>query len=559
MSRENTDPLNFIQKIINQDNKSGKYNKRVHTRFPPEPNGYLHIGHAKSICLNFGIAEKYNGKCNLRFDDTNPLKEEKEYVNSIIEDVKWLGFDWEDRKYYASDYFEKLYTYALQLISKGKAYVCDLSPEEMRNQRGTLKHPGKASPFRNRSIDENIGLFKGMRAGKFKDSEKTLRARIDMSHSNINMRDPVMYRVLNAPHHRTGNDWCIYPMYDWAHGLEDSIEKITHSICTLEFEDHRLLYEWYLNALELYQPQQIEFARLNLSYTIMSKRKLKFLVDNQFVDGWDDPRMPTISGLRRRGYTKNAVRNFAEEVGITKRDSIIDAVRLENALRSDLNKRAPRAFAVIDPIKVVITNFPDIEFETLQATNNPEKPSEGKRDILITKEIYIERSDFIENPPKKFFRLGLEREVRLRFAYFIKCHSVLKNKDGEIKEIHCTYDPQTKGGSAPDGRKVKGTIHWVSVDHSINAEIRLYDRLFNKVNPNEGGDYIKNINQNSFKVYKNAKLELSLKSPHNKVYQFERNGYFIQDSKYSKSNRLIFNRAVSLRDSWAKILANKNK
>ena len=559
MYSKDNDPLNFIQKIINQDNESGKYNKRVHTRFPPEPNGYLHIGHAKSICLNFGIAEKYNGKCNLRFDDTNPLKEEKEYVDSIIEDVKWLGFDWEDRKYYASDYFEKLYTYALQLISKGKAYVCDLSPEEMRNQRGTLKHPGKASPFRNRSIDENIGLFKGMRAGKFKDSEKTLRARIDMSHSNINMRDPVMYRVLNAPHHRTGNDWCIYPMYDWAHGLEDSIEKITHSICTLEFEDHRLLYEWYLNALELYQPQQIEFARLNLSYTIMSKRKLKFLVDNQFVDGWDDPRMPTISGLRRRGYTKNAVRNFAEEVGITKRDSIIDAVRLENALRSDLNKRAPRAFAVIDPIKVVITNFPDIEFETLQATNNPEKPSEGKRDILFTKEIYIERSDFIENPPKKFFRLGLEREVRLRFAYFIKCHSVLKNKDGEIKEIHCTYDPQTKGGSAPDGRKVKGTIHWVSVDHSINAEIRLYDRLFNKVNPNEGGDYIKNINQNSFKVYKNAKLELSLKSPHNKVYQFERNGYFIQDSKYSKSNRLIFNRAVSLRDSWAKILANKNK
>ena len=559
MSKENIDPLNFIQKIINQDNESGKYNKRVHTRFPPEPNGYLHIGHAKSICLNFGIAEQYNGKCNLRFDDTNPLKEEKEYVNSIIEDVKWLGFDWEDRKYYASDYFEKLYIYALQLISKGKAYVCDLNPQEMRKQRGTLKHPGTDSPFRNRSIDENIVLFKGMRAGKFKDGEKTLRARIDMSHSNINMRDPVMYRVLNARHHRTGNDWCIYPMYDWAHGLEDSIEKITHSICTLEFEDHRLLYDWYLNALEVYQPQQIEFARLNLSYTIMSKRKLKFLVDNQFVDGWDDPRMPTISGLRRRGYTKNAVRNFAEEVGITKRDSIIDAVRLENALRSDLNKRAPRAFAVIDPIKVVITNFPDIKFETLQATNNPEKPSEGKRDILFTKEIYIERSDFIENPPKKFFRLGLEREVRLRFAYFIKCYSVLKNKDGEIKEIHCTYDPHTKGGSAPDGRKVKGTIHWVSVEHSINAEIRLYDRLFNKVNPNDGGDYIKNINQNSFKVYKNAKLETSLKSPQNKVYQFERNGYFIQDSKYSKSNKLIFNRAVSLRDSWAKILANKNK
>ena len=559
MSSKNTNPLNFIQKIINQDNESRKYNKRVHTRFPPEPNGYLHIGHAKSICLNFGIAEKYNGKCNLRFDDTNPLKEEKEYVNSIIEDVKWLGFDWQDRKYFASDYFEKLYLYALQLISKGKAYVCDLNSDEMREQRGTLKHPGRPSPFRDRSIDKNIDLFKGMRAGKFKDGEKTLRARINMSHPNINMRDPVMYRVLNIEHHRTGNDWCIYPMYDWAHGLEDSIEKITHSICTLEFEDHRLLYDWYLNALEVYQPQQIEFARLNLSYTIMSKRKLKFLVDNQFVDGWDDPRMPTISGLRRRGYTKDAVRNFAEEVGITKRDSIIDTVRLENALRVDLNKRAPRAFAVIDPIKVVITNFPDVEFETLQATNNPEKPSEGKRDILFEKEIYIERSDFIEKPPKNFFRLGLGREVRLRFAYFIKCHSVLKNKDGKIKEIHCTYDPQTKGGSAPDGRKVKGTLHWVSVRNAINAEIRLYDRLFNKVNPDEGGDFIKNINQNSLKVFKNAKLEQSLKNPENKAYQFERNGYFITDSKYSTNNKLIFNRAVSLRDSWAKILANKNK
>lgn len=559
MSSKNNNPLNFIQKIINQDNESRKYNKRVHTRFPPEPNGYLHIGHAKSICLNFGIAEKYNGKCNLRFDDTNPLKEEKEYVNSIIEDVKWLGFDWQDRKYFASDYFEKLYSYALQLVSKGKAYVCDLNSDEMREQRGTLNHHGTPSPFRDRSIDKNIDLFKGMRAGKFKDGEKTLRARIDMSHPNINMRDPVMYRVLNTEHHRTGNDWCIYPMYDWAHGLEDSIEKITHSICTLEFEDHRLLYDWYLNALEVYHPQQIEFARLNLSYTIMSKRKLKFLVDNKFVDGWDDPRMPTISGLRRRGYTKDSVRNFAEEVGITKRDSIIDTVRLENALRTDLNKRAPRAFAVIDPIKVVITNFPDVEFETLQATNNPEKPSEGKRDILFYKEIYIERSDFIEKPPKNFFRLGLEREVRLRFAYFIKCHSVLKNKDGKIKEIHCTYDPQTKGGSAPDGRKVKGTIHWVSVRNAINAEIRLYDRLFNKVNPNEGGDYTKNINQNSLKVYKNAKLEYSLKNPENKTYQFERNGYFIEDSKYSTNNKLIFNRAVSLRDSWAKILANKNK
>jgi glutaminyl-tRNA synthetase len=559
MSEKNTDSINFIQKIINQDNQSGKYEKRVHTRFPPEPNGYLHIGHAKSICLNFGIAEKYNGKCNLRFDDTNPLKEEKEYVNSIIEDVKWLGFDWEDRQYYASDYFEKIYRYALQLISKNKAYVCDLNFKEMRDQRGTLKQPGIASPFRDRSVAENIELFKDMRTGKFKDGEKTLRAKIDMSHPNMNMRDPVMYRVLKAQHHRTGEEWCIYPVYDWAHGLEDSIEKITHSICTLEFEDHRLLYEWYLKELEVYQPQQIEFARLNLSYTIMSKRKLKFLVENNFVNGWDDPRMPTISGLRRRGYTKNAIRNFAEEVGTTKRNSIIDMVRLENALRSELNKKALRAFAVIDPIKVIITNFPDVDYETLRATNNPEDPSQGKRDIPFSKEIYIEKNDFMENPPKKFFRLGLGKEVRLRFAYFIKCHNVIKDINGQIKEIHCTYDPQTKGGSAPDGRKVKGTIHWVSIDHAVNAELRLYDRLFNTVNPDDGGDYLKNINPNSFKIYKNAKLEPSLKSPKSETYQFERNGYFTLDSEDSKGEKLVFNRAVSLRDKWAKIIANKNK
>ena len=559
MSQKKSESINFIQKIINEDNESGKFEGRVHTRFPPEPNGHLHIGHAKSICLNFGIAEKNNGKCNLRFDDTNPLKEEKEYVKSIIEDVRWLGFDWEDREYYASDYFERLYEYALQLILKHKAYVCDLSGDQIRVQRGSLKEPGKESPYRNRSIEENLDLFKQMKDGNFKDGEKTLRARIDMAHPNINMRDPVMYRVLHTEHHRTKGNWCIYPMYDWAHGLEDSIENITHSICTLEFEDHRLLYEWYLKELDVYQPQQIEFARLNLSYTIMSKRKLKYLVDNKIVDGWDDPRMPTISGLKRRGYTSSAIRSFAEEVGITKRDSIIDMVRLENALRTDLNKKAPRAFAVLDPLKVVITNFPKDKVETLLAVNNPEDLSKGKREIPFSREIFIEKNDFMENPPNKFFRLGMGREVRLRFAYFIKCNDIIKDKNGKIKEIHCTYDPETKGGSAPDGRKVKGTIHWVSVDQAVSAEVRLYDRLFNSIDPEEGGDYIDNINPESCNVLNDIKLEPNLKNPKELTYQFERNGYFKVDLKKTKNNKLVFNRAVTLRDTWAKIMAKENK
>ncbi len=555
MSKGNIKPINFIQKIINQDNESGKYNNKVHTRFPPEPNGFLHIGHAKSICLNFDIAEYNNGKCNLRFDDTNPLKEEKKYVKSIIEDIKWLGFNWEKREYYASDYFKQMYDYALQLITDHKAYVCDLNADEIRERRGTLKNPGTESPYRNRTIEENLDLFDKMKSGKFKDGEKTLRARIDMSHPNINMRDPVMYRVLHAQHHRTGNDWCIYPMYDWAHGLEDSIEKITHSICTLEFEDHRPLYDWYLKELKVYRPQQIEFARLNLSYTVMSKRKLKYLVDNKLVDGWDDPRMPTISGLKRRGYTREAIRYFAEEVGITKRDSIIDMVRLENALRLDLNKIAPRAFAILEPLKVVITNFPKDKVEILKAVNNPEDLSKGKREIPFSREIFIEKKDFMENPPRKFFRLGPGREVRLRFAYFLKCNEVIKDEKGQILEIHCTYDPETKGGTSPDGRKVKGTIHWVNVEHAIDAEARLYDRLFNTVNPEENGNFIDNINLDSCKILNNIKLEPSLKKAKNVTYQFERNGYFKIDSKYSKSNKQIFNRAVSLRDTWAKIIA----
>ena len=476
MNGTQKEPVNFIQKIIDDDNDSGKWDNRVHTRFPPEPNGYLHIGHAKSICLNFGIAERNGGKCNLRLDDTNPVKEEDEYVQSIIEDVKWLGFDWEDRLFYASDYFDQMYEFAVQLIQDGKAYVCDLSGDEIRNTRGTLTEPGKESPHINRSIEENLDLFVRMKNGEFENSEKVLRAKIDMSHPNLNMRDPVIYRILHASHHRTGDKWCIYPMYDWAHGLEDSIEKITHSICTLEFEDHRPLYNWFLNQLNIYHPQQIEFARLNLNYTIMSKRKLKQLVDENHVDGWDDPRMPSISGLRRRGYTPESIRNFAEDLGVTKRDSIIDVIRLENALREDLNKRAPRVMSVLDPLKVVITNYPEGKTEMLEAINNPEDPSAGRRDIPFSRELYIEQSDFMEDPPKKFFRLGPGREVRLRYAYFITCQDVIKDENGNIVELQCTYDPNTKGGSAPDGRKVKGTLHWVSTQYAVDAEIRLFDR-----------------------------------------------------------------------------------
>jgi glutaminyl-tRNA synthetase len=559
MTENQKESANFIQKIIDEDFASGKWDGRVHTRFPPEPNGYLHIGHAKSICLNFGLAEKNGGKCNLRFDDTNPLKEEEEYVNSIIKDVKWLGFDWEDRLFYASDYFDQLYEFAVQLVNEGKAFVCDLSGDEIRNTRGTLTEPGQESPYRNRSLEENLDLFNRMKEGEFQNGEKVLRAKINMAHPNLNMRDPVMYRILHASHHRTGDKWCIYPMYDWAHGLEDSIERITHSVCTLEFEDHRPLYDWYLEQLNTYHPQQIEFARLNLNFTIMSKRKLKQLVDENHVDGWDDPRMPTISGLKRRGYTPESIRNFAEDVGVTKRDSIIDVTRLENSLREDLNKRAPRVMGVLRPLKVVITNYPDAESEVLDAVNNPEDPEAGTREIPFSRELYIEQTDFMEEPPKKFFRLGPGREVRFRYAYFITCNDVIKNDEGEAVELHCTYDPETKGGSAPDGRKVKGTIHWVSANDAVNAEVRLYDRLFVKENPEEGGEFIHNLNPDSCEILSNAKLEPSLAKPENLTYQFERNGYFVKDDKVSSDGNLVFNRAVSLRDSWAKMMKRSSQ
>ena len=552
MSKSKILAKNFIQRIIDEDNESGKWDNRVHTRFPPEPNGYLHIGHAKSICLNFGIAEKNNGKCNLRFDDTNPTKEEDEYVKSIIEDVKWLGFDWKDRLYFASDYFEQMYSHAITLIKSGKAYVCDQTSQEIRECRGTLTNPGIESPFRGRSIEENLDLFGRMKMGEFVDGAKTLRAKIDMSHPNLNMRDPVVYRILHASHHRTKDKWCIYPMYDWAHGLEDSIEKITHSICTLEFEDHRPLYDWYLKQLDIYHPQQIEFARLNLNFTVLSKRKLKQLVDEKVVDGWDDPRMPTISGLRRRGYTPKSIRKFAEEVGVTKRDSIIDVVRLENSLRDELNKSSNRVMAVLDPLKVVITNFPEGETESLDAINNPENLNAGSRKIPFSKEIYIEKSDFMEDPPRKFFRLGPGKEVRLRYAYFITCTNVIKDSAGNVVELHCTYDPNTKSGSAPDGRKVKGTIHWVSANDAIDAEVRLYDRLFKKSDPDQGGNFLDALNSESCMV-QNAKLEPCLNDPGAQTYQFERLGYFKKDEKLSVSQN-VFIRVVSLRDSWARLM-----
>ena len=550
----------FIKRIINADNESGKWDGRVHTRFPPEPNGYLHIGHAKSICINFGLAEEYGGKCNLRFDDTNPLKEEEEYVNSIIEDVKWLDFDWEDRLLFASDYFQQMHDFAVDLIKKGNAFVCDLSSEEIRNQKGTLTEPGTESPFRNRSIDDNLDLFVRMKAGEFSDGERTLRAKINMVHPNLNMRDPVMYRILYATHHRTGDEWCIYPMYDWAHGLGDSIEGITHSICTLEFEDHRPLYDWFLQALDTYHPQQIEFARLNLNFTVVSKRKLKRIVDEGVVDGWDDPRMPTISGLRRRGYTPVSIRNFAETVGVTKRDTIVDAARLENALRNDLNKRAPRVMGVLDPLKVVITNYPEDKVEYVDAVNNPEDDSAGMRKVAFTRELVIEKADYMEDPPKKFFRLGPGREVRLKYAYFITCHGAVKDENGDVTELHCTYDPETKGGAAPDGRRVRGTLHWVSATENISAQVRLYDRLFNNENPEEGGDFMKNLNPNSLQIAEPAFLEASLSEPVSGcTYQFERLGYFIADVQHSSSGKLVFNRAVTLRDSWAKHAQNVHK
>ena len=544
---------NFIREIIEEDLKTTKFNGRVHTRFPPEPNGYLHIGHAKSIYLNFGIARDYKALCNLRFDDTNPTKEEVKYVEEIKRDVRWLGFDWEDREYYASDYFEQLYKYAVQLIKKGKAYVCDLSADEIREYRGTLTEPGKDSPYRNRAVEENLDRFERMRNGEYADGSCTLRAKIDMGSPNLNMRDPVMYRILHASHHRTGDKWCIYPTYDWAHGQSDSIEGITHSICTLEFADHRPLYDWYLDELGVYHPQQIEFARLNLTYTVMSKRKLLRLVEEGFVNGWNDPRMPTISGLRRRGYTPESSRYFAERIGVGKRETTSDIALLEDSLREDLNKRAPRVMAVLHPLKLVIENLADGVVEELDAVNNPEDPSMDVRKVPFSKVLYIERDDFRENPPKKYFRLSPGAEVRLRYAYIIKCTGVVKDeKTGEIIELRCTYDPETRSGSPKSARKVKGTIHWVSAAHAVDVEVRLYDRLFTVEDPGDE-NWTDFINPHSLEILRHCKAEPSLATAKlQDRFQFERLGYFCVDDDSSEDN-LVFNQTVTLRDTWAKI------
>ncbi len=552
-----TAPPNFIRNIIREDLKTGKYQGRVHTRFPPEPNGYLHIGHAKSICLNFGLAREFGGKTNLRYDDTNPAKEEIEYVESIEEDVRWLGFDWEERKFYASDYFEQLYEYAVQLIKLGKAYICDLSPDEIREYRGTLTEPGKNSPYRDRSVAENLDLFARMRAGEFAEGSRVLRAKIDMASPNFNMRDPAIYRIKKVDHHRTGDAWCIYPMYDYAHCISDSIEGITHSICTLEFEDHRPLYDWFLDQLGIYHPQQIEFARLNLSYTLLSKRKLLQLVTEKHVSGWDDPRMPTIAGIRRRGYTPESIRNFAEIIGVAKRDSVVDIQLLEHCLREDLNLRAPRRMAVLNPLRVVIDNYPEGQFEELEAINNPEDPAMGTRKVPFGRELYIERDDFREDPPKQFHRLSPGREVRLRYAYFVTCTGVEKDAQGEVTTLHCSYDPASRGGGTPDGRKVKGTIHWVSAAHALEATVRLYDSLFNRPDPQpgtEGESFLDYLNPDSLRVVTGCKLEpaLAAAEPGYRV-QFERSGYFIADTVDSRPGAPIFNRTVPLRDSWAKI------
>ncbi len=557
MAEENNKkPTNFIKAIIDEDLKSGRF-KKVHTRFPPEPNGYLHIGHAKSICLNFGLAEEYHGLCNLRFDDTNPLKEDQEYIDSIIEDVRWLGFDWGDRLFFASDYFEKMYEYAVQLIKKGKAYVDDLSAEQIREYRGTLTKPGIESPYRNRSVEENLDLFERMRKGEFGDGEKVLRAKIDMQSGNLNMRDPVMYRIIHASHPRTGNKWCIYPMYDWAHGLEDSIEEISHSICTLEFEDHRPLYDWFLDELGVFHPRQVEFARLNLNYTVMSKRKLLKLVQEGYVSGWDDPRMPTIAGLRRRGYTPEAIRDFADRIGVAKSNSVVDIALLEHCVRDDLNKRAERRMVVLNPLKVIIDNYPDDLIEELDAENNPENPEAGKRKIPFSKTIYVEREDFREEAPRKWFRLAPGKEVRLKHAYYITCNEIIKNDRGEVVELHCSYDPNSRGGWTQDGRKVKGTLHWVSAQHAIPVEVRLYEHLFSKEDPEdveEGQDFTANLNPNSLKIIKNALAEPDLKNakPGDR-FQFLRQGYFCADLKDHSAEHPVFNRTVTLRDSWAKI------
>jgi glutaminyl-tRNA synthetase len=549
--------LNFIEQVVVQDLQQGTYGGRVHTRFPPEPNGYLHIGHAKSICLNFGLAAKHGGKCNLRFDDTNPTKESDEYVRSIQEDVRWLGFDWEDRLFFASSYFDQLYAWAVELIRAGKAYVCDLSAEETRQYRGTLTEPGRESPYRNRTVAENLDLFERMKAGEFPDGARTLRAKIDMASPNLNLRDPVMYRILHAHHHRTGDKWCIYPMYDYTHGQSDSLEHITHSICTLEFEDHRPLYHWYLEQIGIYQPQQIEFARLNLTYTVMSKRRLLQLVQDGFVRGWDDPRMPTLSGLRRRGYTPESIRNFCDTIGVAKFISTIDMHVLENSLREHLNRTAARVMAVLRPLKVVLTNYPEDQVESLTAINNPEDPSQGTRALPFSRELYIEQDDFREDPPKKFFRLAPGREVRLRYAYIIRCEEVVKDPaTGEIVELRCTYDADTRSGMPQADRKVKGTLHWVSARHAVPAEVRLYDHLFCKPNPDEveeGKTYLDNLNAQSLEVIPKAWLEPSLATAAvGDRFQFERLGYFSPD-KDSRPDRLVINRSVALRDTWGKI------
>ncbi|HSG67890.1 MAG TPA: glutamine--tRNA ligase/YqeY domain fusion protein [Bacteroidales bacterium] len=557
-NKEVSKSLNFIESIIEEDIKNNKNESRVHTRFPPEPNGYLHIGHAKSICLNFGLAKKYNGLTNLRFDDTNPTREEQEYVDSIMEDVKWLGFDWEDRLYYASDYFDQLYEWAEKLILDGKAYVDDQSAEEISQQRGTPTRPGMESPFRDRDPQANLELFRRMKNGEFPDGSRVLRAKINMASPNMHMRDPVLYRIMHTPHDRTGDKWCIYPMYDYAHGQSDYLEGITHSICTLEFEIHRPLYDWFLDNLidTEYRPRQIEFARLNLSYTVMSKRKLLELVKDKHVNGWDDPRMPTVSGLRRRGYTPESIRNFADRIGVAKRDNVIDVALLEHSIREDLNKKAPRVMGVLDPIKVLISNYPEGQAEELEAVNNPEDESMGKRSIPFSREIFIERSDFMEDPPRKFFRLSPGNEVRLRYAYIIKCEEVLKDADGNVVELVCSYDPDTKSGGPAANRKVKGTIHWVSARHALPAEIRLYDRLFLKEDPEdveEGDDFKASLNPDSLEV-KTGYVEPGLAdaAPEDR-FQFERNGYFCVDRKDSKHGKLVFNRTVPLRDSWAKM------
>ncbi len=566
MVEETKKSLDFIRTIIAEDLKTNKHDGKVITRFPPEPNGYLHIGHAKSICLNFGIAlENKKARCHLRFDDTNPEKEEEEYIHSIIEDVKWLGFDWGKHLFYASDYFEKLYDYAVILIKKGKAFVCDMTPDEINDARGTLTESGKESPNRDRSVEENLDLFARMRAGEFEEGTKTLRAKVDMSHGNFHMRDPILYRIKKVPHHRTGDKWCIYPMYDYTHCLSDAIEEITHSLCTLEFEVHRPIYDWIIDEVGTpCKPRQIEFARLNLSYTVLSKRLLLQLVNEGLVSSWDDPRMPTIAGLRRRGYTPTAIRNFCDQIGVAKRNSIVDVALLEHYLREDLNKTSPRVMGVLNPLKVVIENYPEGQSEELDAVNNPGDESAGTRKVPFSKTLYIERDDFMEEPPKKFFRLGPGREVRLRYAYFITCKSVVKDpKTGEITELRCTYDPATKGGNAPDGRKVKATLHWVSAEHAIDAEVRLYDRLFQSENPMDvpdGQDFHANMNPKSLEVLTDCKLEPSLASARpGDRFQFERMGYFCVDTKESADDQPVFNRTVTLRDTWARMQKAKKK